>query len=170
MERRRKSSEMPTGTADQLTVEIGHRSRILIADDVAARVIEEFRPYLERAATAGKAGEGIQVLSVKEVAARLGKTERQLPRLEDLGDLPRRRQISCRRIGFLSHELDGLPADAVKVRDHRRINREQLAAKLGLDRKTISAMVKRGELPPKIDARHWYERDIDEWLLTRPLA
>lgn len=109
---------------------------------------------------------GVRVRSVSDVARSLGKTTRQLRGLESKGILARRRRISGRRVGYLAHEVDGLAAEAVRVRDLRRLSLEDLAEKLGLHPKTVLRMTE--DLPPRIDGLHWDERDIDDWLLSRP--
>lgn len=139
-----------------------------VAERVVARIID-IRPFfLEQAKLTDTVGEGVRVVSVAELAKALRKDARLLKGLETAGELPRRRRITGRRVGYLAHEVDGVPAESVKVRDHRKLNLENLARKLGVHRKTVARM--KSELPPTIDGGHWYERDIDEWLLSRPLA
>ena len=114
---------------------------------------------------------GIQVLSPDQVAEEKGRSKRHLPRMESTGELPRRRQIGCRRVGYFAHEVAGKPAEAVMVCDMRTIDRESLAEKLGLGRKTIDRLVTARKLPPPAeDTGLWFERDIDAWLLKLPLA
>lgn len=139
-----------------------------VADRVVARIVD-IRPFfLEQAKLTDTVGEGVRVVSVAELAKSLRKDPRLLKGLETAGVLPRRRQITDRRVGYLAHEVDGIPAESVKVRDHRKVYLEALARKLGVHPKTIVRI--KTELPPMIDSRRWYERDIDEWLLNRPLA
>lgn len=116
----------------------------------------------------GKTGGGVRVLKVSEVARSLDKTRKELKGLESRGKLPRRRRLSGRRVGYLAHEVDGLSADAVQVRDDRTVTPKQLAHKLGLGSRTIDRMAGNGDLPPRVDGHRWHERDIDEWLLGRP--
>lgn len=138
-----------------------------VADTVLSRFLERFRPVLDQVEADAKVGKGIRVLSSADVREQLGASQYQLDRLERSGQFPRRRQISSRRVGYFSHEIDGLPAEAVLAHPRRSLTLEELSAKIGLDRSTVSRMTKKRELPSKVDGK-WIEREIDEWLLSRP--
>ena len=138
-----------------------------VADKVLGRIIERFQPVLDQVQADAKIGQGIRVLSTADVRQRLGKSQKQIDRLERSGRFPRRRLISSRRVGYYAHEIEGLPEEAVLAHHCRTLTREELSAKLGLGRSTLARMTCNGELPPKVDGR-WNEREIDEWLVSRP--
>ena len=110
---------------------------------------------------------GIQVLNLTQAAQLVGKSPRQVLRLEDDGHLPYRRRITQRLTGYFAHELEGLEVELVIVRDPRTLGRGQVAKKLSVNERTISRMVRVGELPAPDNGR-WYEHTLDAWLLTRP--
>ena len=85
------------------------------AKRIAEPLAEALRPTLEeifKAALAeagpigGAAAPPIRMLNKKEVAARFGVGLRTVDRLEEDGHIPRRRQISPGRVGWLEHECD----------------------------------------------------------------
>ena len=158
------------------TVSLNEHDRIVIADEVARQILESLPNLLQgqaprRMALRGGNTPGIQVLSPEQVADHLDVSKRHLQRLESAGELPRRRRISTRRVGYFAHEVDGVPVEAVVVRDMRTIDRERLAEKLALAGKTIERMAAKRKLPrPSEDPGLWLERDIDAWLLKLPLA
>jgi len=74
-------------------------------------------------------------------------------------------------MGYLSHELDGLPFEAVAVRDGRKLSRKGFAEKLGVNERTLVRMLKAGEAPAaETEHGQWQERTVDAWLLSRPHA
>ena len=155
------------------TVSLNELDRIVIAEEVARQILESLPNLLQgkapRMALQEGTAPGIQVLSPGQVADQMEVSKRHLQRLESAGELPRRRRISDRRVGYFAHEVDGVPAEEVVVRDMRTIDRERLAEKLSLAGKTIERMAAR--LPrPSEDGGVWFERDIDAWLLKLPLA
>jgi len=157
-----------------LTVRLHRHDIATIATElekVVNRALEAHRPRSQPSAVNdNQIGAGIRVLTIDEVAELLSRSVRQLYRLEQAGKLPRRRLISLRRIGYLLHEIEGLPAEAVTVLDRRIIRREALAKKLSLHKVTVTQLVKTQELPPPNERGEWLEREIDLWILSRPLA
>lgn len=147
-----------------ITLTLDDEDRIVIAEEVASRIREEILALVEQA----RGGPGIRVLSPEEVAEMLGKSTRHLVRMEATGTAPRRRRISRRRVGYLAHEVDGTPVSQVLVRDGRRLTLDELAVKLGVNRKTIARMAEECDLPTPDGENRWLEREIDDWLLRRP--
>ena len=133
---------------------------------IAVKLARKLREIHEASAPSPRVP-GIHVLSFSEVAEIIGKSQRQLARLEVMGFVPRRRRISKRRTAFLMHELEGRRPDSVMVCDRRTLGPEQLAVKLGVDKRTVMRMVRRRILPAPTQ-RRWFERDIDAWLLGCP--
>lgn len=158
----------------QLTVRLHRHDLAAIAaelEKVVSHAFEAHRPTAQqRAANDNQIGHGVRVLTIEEVARLLSRSVRQLYRLERSGKLPRRRLISRRRIGYLAHEIEGVPADAVTVLDRRIIRREALAIKLSVHKVTVDQLVKSKALPPPNERGEWLEREIDLWILSRPLA
>lgn len=150
-----------------VTVRLDSEDRSAIVKELASVVKVELREIRSLLAQPDGMFQGIQLVTAAEVAEDMAKSPRQLYRMESAGQLPRRRQISRRKTAYFAHELEKLPPEAVMVRDQRTISRPKLARKLGLDKRTITAMVKSGELPEPIDGR-WFVSDIDRWLLSRP--
>ena len=155
---------MSDETQSDESIRLNEHEREAIADKVPRK---PWKMYQHVSPEAGSPASGIRVLSLSEAAEAVGKSKRHLARLEHVGDMPRRRRISRRRTGYFLHELQGLSADAVVVRDPRTLGREELAEKLGMNEKTVTRMVQEGEMPPP-DHGRWFERDIDAWLLERP--
>ena len=145
------------------------RSRIVteIIEGVATRILDELKPHLGTGGDRVETAPGIQVLTKEEVADRMGVSPRHLPRLEAMAELPRRRQITKRRVGYLLHEIERAPAELLPETHDRRLSLEQLAQKLGVHPKTVARME---DLPPREQDGEWSERKIDGWLLTRPHA
>lgn len=139
----------------------------LVAEELTPRLLAELRPLVEPTRQTSLIGQGIRVLSVADVVSSTKKSEKLLRRLEASNEFPRRRQISARRVGYLAHEVEGLAAEAVQVQDRRKLRQDELVSKLGLHKKTVARMIEMGELPPPENGT-WFERDIDEWILTRP--
>jgi len=145
-----------------------------IAAEVEKAVTRAFEASLlhlpRQAANDNQIGQGIRVVTATELAQRLGKSARQLYRMERAGKLPRRRLLSRRRIGYLEHELENIPAEAVTVLDRRTLTRTELAAKLSVHKMTLAQLLESQDLPQPDDRGVWQEREIDQWLLNRPWA
>ena len=158
------------------TLRLDPRDRAKLVDDVTTIIVGHLRIELRSIADELRQSAhndncpGIRVLSPAQAAERRGVSVRHLYRLEAEGRVPRRRRISRRRMGFLSHELDGLPSEALTVRDGRKLSRRDFAEKLGVNERTLIRMLKAREAPAADEDGRWYERDIDAWLLSRPFA
>ena len=157
------------------TVSLNEHDRIVIAEEVARQILRSLPDLLRgqepRLALLGSETPGIQVLSPEQVADLLEMSVRNLRRMEAMGELPRRRRLSSRRVGYFVHEVEGVPVEAVAVRDQRTIDRESLAEKLSLATKTIERLTAAHRLPqPAEESGLWLEREIDSWLLKLPLA
>jgi len=139
-------------------------------EQVVAHYFEAHAGEKRRAANDNRIGQGLQVITVAELARQRGKSIRQIYRMEREGRLPRRVQVSRRRVGYLLHEIEGIPVEAVLVTDRRTLSREELAAKLSVHTMTVLQLVESQELPPPAAAGEWRESDIDQWLLSRPRA
>lgn len=164
-----RTTDRPLPVIGTVTVRLDERDRSALAGELADRLVELIRPiFFGRELGGDLLGSGIRVLSVSEAARLLGMTQGQLRRREKQGGLPKRRKISERRVVYYWHEIQGIPANLVRVRDYRQLRQDEVAKKIGVGRATIERMAKNGGLPPKFDDRHWYERDIDDWLLRRP--
>lgn len=139
-------------------------------EKVLSRHLEVISNLPRQPANDNQIGQGIRVVTVNKLAQRLGKSPRQLYRMERAGKLPRRRLLSQRRIGYFEHELEGIPAEAVTVLDRRTLTRTELAAKLSVHKMTLAQLLESHDLPQPNDRDLWQEREIDQWLLSRPPA
>ena len=77
-----------------------------IAEALCPAVEKVVRAVLAEAVGIGFGKPSVRVLGREEVARKFGVSERSLDRLEEEGHIPRRRQVSPRRVGWLEHECD----------------------------------------------------------------
>lgn len=156
-----------------LTVQLNDRDRDRIVNEIterlaaeAERLATELKSHLAPARGGGYDVTGTCCLSLADVAARLGKSDRTIRRLEARGEVPRRRKLwdGDGRVFWLEHEIESKPVP----QGRRRLNQAALGKKLGITPKTVKRHL--DELPKPEDDGVWWEPVIDEWLLSRPLA
>lgn len=82
---------------------------------IVATLVDKLRPVIksvvretveEAIASAGSVRRGIRYLDKRQVAEKFGISARGVDRLEERGEIPRRRQLGGRRVGWLEHECD----------------------------------------------------------------
>jgi predicted DNA-binding transcriptional regulator AlpA len=98
-----------------VTVRLDDRDRIQIAEEVAECIRRAMVPVVERmvrdlrksnSIASGGIEEGeVRYLTRKQVAKAFGISTRSVDRYEELGKIPRRRQLGSRTIRWLEHEV-----------------------------------------------------------------
>lgn len=82
---------------------------------IVGALVDKLRPVIksivkdtveEAITSSGGVRPEVRYLNKRQVAAKFGISARGVDRLEERGEIPRRRQLGGRRVGWLEHECD----------------------------------------------------------------